>query len=184
MEETLESMMRAYAAGDRLAFARLFERTRAGIYSFFLRSIRDPRAAEDLMQIAFLKLHAARSSYDPSLPFLPWLFTIANRVRLDEFRRRHRLPPQAGEEALEQIEIEDDPAERVAKAQRDRSIDAALDALPETQRVVLQLRHVEGMSFAEIARVLGAPEGALRVRATRGYEKLRALLREGGSDDT
>ena len=184
MEETLESMMSAYAAGDRLAFTRLFERTRGGVYSFFLRSIRDPRAAEDLMQTTFMKLHAARSSYDPTLPLLPWLFAIANRVRLDEFRRRHRLPPEAGEKALEQLEVDDDPADRIAKAQRARSADAALDALPETQRIVLQLRHVEGMSFAEIAQALGVPEGALRVRATRGYEKLRALLQERGSDET
>ncbi len=182
MEETLESMMTAYAAGDPLAFERLFGRTRGGIYSFFLRSMRDPRAAEDLMQTTFLKLHAARASYDPSLPLLPWLFAIANRVRLDEFRRRHRLPLQAGEEALEQLEVHDDPAERIQLAQQIRSTDAALDALPETQRVVLQLRHVEGMTFAQIAQVLGVPEGALRVRATRGYEKLRTLLRDGGSD--
>jgi RNA polymerase sigma-70 factor (ECF subfamily) len=182
MEETLEAMMRAYAAGDPVAFTRLFERTRGGVYSFFLRSMRDPRAAEDLMQTTFLKLHAARASYDRSLPLLPWLFAIANRVRLDEFRRRHRLPPQAGEEALEQLEVHDDPTDRIQHAEQVRSVDTALDTLPETQRVVLQLRHVEGMTFAQIAQVLQVPEGALRVRATRGYERLRALLHERGAD--
>jgi RNA polymerase sigma-70 factor (ECF subfamily) len=136
------------------------------------------------MQTTFLKLHAARASYDPSLPLLPWLFAIANRVRLDELRRRHRLPPQAGEEALEKLEVDDDPAVRIAHAEQAKSTDAALNALPETQRIVLQLRHVEGMSFAQIAQVLGAPEGALRVRATRAYEKLRTRFREGrGGDD-
>jgi RNA polymerase sigma-70 factor (ECF subfamily) len=109
----------------------------------------------------------------------PWAFAIAARVRLDEFRKRKRLAEDGDEEALARAD-----ETRAAEARDDGAIDGdtaeavrrAVDALPESQRVVIHLNRFEGMTFAEIARVLGTTEGAVKLRAFRAYAALREAL--------
>jgi RNA polymerase sigma-70 factor (ECF subfamily) len=179
---TEESLMAAYAAGDREAFARLFARLAPAVHGFFMRSFGNAAVADDLLQTTFLKVHRARGDYDPRLPLRPWLFTIAARVRVDELRRRYALPETASEEELARA----DEAQSVARAgegeteRGDRAavVRAALARLPESQRAVVHLHRYEGMTFPEIARVLGTTEGAVKLRAFRAYERLRDELRD------
>lgn len=175
--------MRAYVAGDRAAFARLFERLAPSVHAFFFRSMRSRTTAEDLLQTTFLKLHRARDRWRPDQPVRPWLFTIAARVRQDALRRTRGLAEAAGEDEIAAAEAAADPglaapdpeAAQLLQARADR-VRGALDALPEAQRTVIHLHRYEGLTFAEIARVLGTTEGAVKLRAFRGYEKLRASL--------
>lgn len=173
--------MAAYAAGDRTAFERLFAGLAPSVHAFFLRSFRDRTVADELMQETFLKLHRGRGSYRTDLPLRPWLFTIAAHVRRDELRRRYRIKESCDEEALERAEAEQG-VEVARRSERDAASDvmtevrAALDRLPESQRVVVQLHRYEGMTFGEIAGVLGVQEGAVRARAFRAYEQLRSEL--------
>jgi RNA polymerase sigma-70 factor (ECF subfamily) len=137
--------------------------------------------ADDLLQTTFLKLHRARTSYRPELPARPWVFTIAAGVRRDELRRRYRLPPHVAEEEWELVEATlgptlDQAEEDSGKEVRD-TVRAALDRLPESQRVVVHLHRYEGMTFEEIARVLSTTPGGVRARACRAYERLREELR-------
>ncbi|HVU00538.1 MAG TPA: sigma-70 family RNA polymerase sigma factor [Polyangiaceae bacterium] len=177
--ESEESLMAAYGAGDRRAFARLFVRVAPKLHRFFARAFRDEAAADELMQTTFLKLHHARHSYRPEMPFAPWLFTIAVHVRRDEWRRRFRLPETAGEEAIAladqkaAVERADDHARHEDRAS---AVRAAVAALPEVQRVVLQLHQYEGMSYPEIAVAIGSTPGAIRQQAFRAYEALRKNL--------
>jgi len=171
--------MAAYVAGDRRAFARLFAGAAPRVHAFFLRAFRDQVTADELMQTTFLKLHRARDSYRPDLPFAPWLFTIALHVRRDEWRRRFRLPRTAGEEA---IAIADQKAALERADDDARSEDRASDVrvavadLPEVQRVILQLHQYEDMSYPEIAEALGTTSGAVRQHAFRAYATLRKRL--------
>src|SRR5512142_3009128 len=89
-EPSDESLMQAYADGDERAFERLFERLNARVHGFFLRAFRSQGVADDLMQETFLRLHRARRDYQSHLPLNPWLFSIAARVRIDEWVRRGR----------------------------------------------------------------------------------------------
>src|SRR5437899_9403269 len=100
MGPTDEELMSAYVAGDARAFERLFARLAPRVHGFFLRSFRDSAVADDLLQVTFMKLHKARERYDRTLKVAPWLFAVAARVRLDELRKRPRLPEDADEEAL------------------------------------------------------------------------------------
>jgi RNA polymerase sigma-70 factor (ECF subfamily) len=176
MGPTDEELMSAYAAGDARAFETLFARLAPRVHGFFLRSFRDEGVADDLLQVTFMKVHRARGQFRPELRLLPWLFAIASRVRLDELRRRLRLPEDASEEA---IALADERAPRDPPADGDvrDAVRAALDALPESQRTVIQLHRYEGMTFAEIARALGTTPGAAKLRAFRGYETLRQRLK-------
>jgi len=95
-----EDLMSAWVAGDARAFEKLFARFAPRVHGFFLRSFRDPGVADDLLQVTFMKVHRGRSQYRKELKLAPWLFAIAARVRLDELRRRLRMPEDADEEAL------------------------------------------------------------------------------------
>ncbi len=178
---TEERLMAQYVGGDEVAFRQLFVLLAPKLRAFFLRSFIEPALAEDLTQTTFLKLHRARDSYSPDRPLKPWLFTIAAGVRRDELRRRYRLPPHVGEIELEQAELQrpDDrtpPIESNAKNEIE-AVRAAIDGLPESQRAVLHLHLHEALTFEEIAQVLGTSPGAVRVRASRAYERLRKSLR-------
>lgn len=170
--------MARYAAGDAAAFRRLFAMVGPTIRAFFLRSFRDPAVADDLLQTTFLKLHRARSSYRPELPVRPWLFTIAARVRRDEFRRRYRLPPHVGEDDWERFEVQMQEERKETNGESDlaETVRAAIDRLPEAQRAVVYLHRYEGLTFEEIAAVLSTTPGAARTRASRAYDALRKEL--------
>ena len=171
--------MAAYVAGDQRAFARLFARVAPKVHAFFLRSFRDESVADELMQTTFLRVHRARTSYRPELPLRPWLFTIAAHIRRDEWRRRYRVPESGGEEALfaaDQAAAVSAARDREAAQDRYSDVLAALDALPEMHRTILQLHRYEGMTYVEIAKVLGSTPGAVRQHAFRAYENLRRML--------
>ncbi len=133
--------------------------------------------ADDLMQITFLKVHRSRHTYRPGLALRPWLFTIAARVRIDALRSHYRLVEEWDEEKIARAEAAA-AVEQVSADSGDvrERVRAAIDALPETQRVVIQLHRYEGLSFAEIASILASTEGAIRIRAFRAYGALRVAL--------
>jgi RNA polymerase sigma-70 factor, ECF subfamily len=174
-----ETLMAAYVAGDRRAFEQLFARLAPRIHRFFRRSFRAEATADDLLQTTFLKLHKARDTYKPDMRVAPWAFAIAARVRLDEFRKRQRLAEDGDEEALARAD-EARAADRLDEGAIDGdtadAVRRAVDALPESQRVVVHLNRFEDMTFAEIARVLGTTEGAIKLRAFRAYGALRQAL--------
>jgi RNA polymerase sigma-70 factor (ECF subfamily) len=181
--ESDEALMAAYVAGDRRAFERLFARLAPRVHGFFVRSFGDRVLADELLQMTFLKLHQARATYRPEARVRPWVFAIAANVRSDELRRRYRKSEALDEEKLERA----DEARALAQArerdadddlsERAEAVRAALSRLPESQRVVVVMHRYEGLTFGEIAKAVGASEGAVRVRAFRAYEALREELK-------
>ena len=170
--------MAASVDGDRRSFAALFRRWAPRIHGFFLRVLGEPAAADDLLQITFLNVHRARRSFRPLLSLRGWLFSIAAHALQDELRRRkrHPLAPEEQQEAVVDTVAAEDESVSLESRQRALTVRAALERLPESQRAVLHLHRFEQMSFAEIARVLGTTEGAVKLRAFRAYERLRREL--------
>jgi len=180
--ESNEALMVSYVQGNAKAFDGLFARLAPPVHGFFLRCFGSRAVADDLMQLTFLKFHRSRADYNPELPVKPWLFAIASRVRLDELRRRYRVADTASEEEL--VRLADERESTASNAETDlarsdvqKAVLSALERLPESQRVVIQLHRFEGMKFAEIAEVLGTTPTAVKLRAFRGYEQLRQELR-------
>ncbi len=174
--------MDAYCAGDASAFERLFAALAPRVHGFFMKSFRNEALADDLTQATFMKLHKARADYHRTEPLRPWLFCIAARVRIDEFRRVKRLGEDFNEEALARADEEhaaDHPPTSEARLLADETatqVRDALSELPESQKVIVHLHRYEDMTFVEIARVLGTTEGAVKLRAFRAYERLRKQL--------
>jgi RNA polymerase sigma-70 factor, ECF subfamily len=173
-----QKLMARYAEGDGDAFRQLFALLAPKVRAFFLRSFIDPHVADDLTQTTFLKLHRARATYSADRPLAPWVFTIAASVRRDELRRRYRLPPHVGDAELEKI-VSRQTRERTPNpepADEIEAVRAAIQRLPESQRTVLHLHCNEELTFEQIAQRLQTSPGAVRVRASRAYERLRQVL--------
>jgi RNA polymerase sigma-70 factor (ECF subfamily) len=169
--------MATYVAGNRAAFVQLFERWGPRLRQMFLRQGMRADEAEDLVQQTFLHLHRARADFRAGSTLRPWLYTIALNLRRQALRRRGRKPevgldPDAGEPPAPHA----DPDAGLVGAQ----VRAALARLPEAQREVIVLHWFEGLSFREVAAVLGATATAVKVRAHRGYTRLRAELEAVG----
>lgn len=170
-----DALMEAYAAGDAKSFERLFGALAPSLNAFFQRSAARA-AASDLVQTTFLKLHAARRSWRRGERLRPWLFTIAARVRADWLRRHGREDAELDEGGEADPDPRADPGGAAVARERADRVRLALDALPEAQRVVVHLHRFEELSFPEIARILGISEGAAKLRAFRGYARLRESL--------
>lgn len=189
-----DQLMALYAGGDFLAFRRLFEHVAPWLRAFFRRSFSDRSVADDLTQATFLRLHGARASYQAGRPLRPWLYSIALGVRRDELRRRQRQPRQVDSGALDNLGVggghdgHDGHEDATATSEltfsyappagdHSEAVREAIRSLPESQRVVIQLHQFEGLTFDKIAERLGTTPGAVRVRASRAYERLRDDLR-------
>lgn len=146
---------------------------------------RDHALAEELLQQTFLKLHQARASYIAGADPLPWLYAIAHRTCLDALRRGLRAPVTVTGQLGELPARIDGGSETSRATYGEHTIDAvlrALDRLPEALRSAVVLTKIEGNSIEETAAILGATPSAVKLRAHRGYVKLRELLREHGAE--
>lgn len=168
--------MAAYVAGDRDAFAQLFSRWAPRLRQLFSRSGARADEAADLVQQTFLQLHRARSDFAPGSALRPWLYTIALNLRRQQLRRAGRKPESALPDEGAIVDGGAGPDAPLAG----RQLRAALDQLPEAQREVIVLHWFEGLSFREIAEVVGGTQTAVKVRAHRGYTRLRELLARAG----
>ncbi len=163
--------MDAYVAGDRSAFARLFERYASTIRGLLGRRIKSAALVEDLVQQTFLQMHRARFDFKPGSKVRPWLFTIAMNLARSHLRRDQRSPFSESEHegASEPTQLRD---------QERKEMRRLLASLPAAQREVIVLYWFEGLSFPEISEQLGASVSAVKVRAHRGYNALRAKIEE------
>jgi RNA polymerase sigma-70 factor, ECF subfamily len=184
-----EALMQRIARNDTAAFDALFLRHRRAVFSFTLRMVGDGPAAEDLAQECFLRVWRARERYRPTAAFRTWLFTIARRLALDELKRRETHPVVFATDTAEDEEctgtIEPyagmdaaNPQEIVMGRELARVLDRALRELPEEFREAAVLRDVEGLSYDEIAAILGCPLGTVKSRLNSARKRLQAVAQE------
>jgi RNA polymerase sigma-70 factor (ECF subfamily) len=166
--------IRAAQSGDRSAFAQLVDRYWDRLYRWLYHLTRDRHTAEDLTQETFLKTLAAIRSFRPGSNFRAWVFRIGhnnfvNQKRSDR-RTKHPLPDDAaGLESSGPVHAAEDreALELVAKA---------VTELPSDFRAALLLRVEEGLSFREVAKVLGTTEETARWRVFKARQKLMKVL--------
>lgn len=192
--EGLADLMERYLDGDDRAFTQLYERLSPLVRSQIRSKISNAATAEDLLQATFMKAHGARERFaapegaSPDRAVAVWYSTIARNATIDHLRRVYRERAvkldTAGEDTVELLESQRDPlpnSEAIAiEQERQVSLAArirqALAGLPPSQREVVTMHKLDGMSMAEISEQLGVREGTLRVRAHRGYKALAGML--------
>jgi RNA polymerase sigma-70 factor (ECF subfamily) len=172
-----------YSSVDvRAEIETLFSRHHAEIYAYLARMVREPELAADLAQDTFVKAYRAFDSLEDPAHARAWLYQIAHRVALDEFRRRKivRFLPWTGESRGAAPS-----AEHLALEGRfSGDMERALRKIPERQRSALLLAELHDLTGLELAAALGVSHVAARALLTRARESLRqALAAERAADE-
>ena len=172
-QESDDALMARFCRGDEAAFGVLYDRYAPQLETFLRRLVRDQTLAEDLLQTTFLSFVRARGRYVARAGLRAWIFSIAANAGRDALRRRGARREDVLGPEREQIRSEAAPMSDPPLA---RAIEAALRQLPEDQREAVLLHKMHGLSFPEVASALGTTVGAAKVRAHRGYQRLKLLL--------
>jgi RNA polymerase sigma-70 factor (ECF subfamily) len=172
---TDEALVRRCQSGDEAAFDELVERHRTRIYGLVCRLV-GPIEAEDLAQDVFVAAYKSMQSFRGEAAFGTWLYRIAVHTCSHHLRRKRP-------EALELDEMEPDdrregnPEARAMQRELQGMVRQAIDSLPYKLRLVILLRDVHGMSYEEIASVVGCPIGTVRSRLHYATQRLEVQLR-------
>src|SRR5262245_46164464 len=180
-----DAAMERYAAGDDASFEALYDALAGRLYAYLRRHVPDPHGCDDLLQETFLRMHKARGTFVTGAAVLPWAFAIARRLVLDRVRRDRRAPPGTGDldpEPGSPAGDTDRPEQVVEAREAARRLARALARLPDSQRNAFELLKQDGLTLAEAAEVLGVTVTAVKLRAHRAYESIRAALGEDAAE--
>lgn len=165
--------------GDREAYAAVLVFATTAVRRFVRGKWGNPVWLDDAVQETLMSVHRARHTYDGTRPFLPWLYAIAQNRMIDVARRQRRV--ESREEATDVLPESASPAAEAHGIDVER-VRAALAALPDRQREVIEAMKFRDESVREVAVRLGMSDSAVKVTAHRGYKTLRKLLGGGDSE--
>lgn len=184
---TDEVLLEKYNAGDPRALEMLLDRYERPLYNFLARQVRDPERARDLLQEVLLRLVQKADGFRGQSSVRTWLYRIARNLCIDHARRQvHRrhasLDADRGEGSGKHslydrvADVEVGAENRVADRELAIRIEAAVEALPDEQREVFLMRHVQNLAFKEIADIVGIPENTAKSRMRYALERLQQTL--------
>jgi RNA polymerase sigma-70 factor (ECF subfamily) len=170
--------MARYANGETRAFGDVYDELAPNLYHYLKRLTRNDATAEDLLQQTFLRMHDARGRFEPGAEAEPWAFAIARRLFIDWYRRHH-VVVATGFLDDDMLPTSDPDAEAIVHGyQLAERLERALNALPTQHREAFLLVREHGLSLSQAAEVLGVTQLAVKMRAHRAYEGLRAVFAE------
>ncbi len=172
-------LMARLAAGEQSAVELLFARWEGPLFGYFHRLGCHPSWLEDLVEETLVTLYRRRARYDPARPFPPWLYGIARLVWKDHLRHRGRdlYYSTTSLEAVEEAPTPDaDALGTAVRHEEGELIRSAIQRLPAEQRETFVLRHYQGLTYEEIARVVGAPLGTIKWRIHQAVRRLEAYV--------
>jgi len=174
----LDRLMERYQQADPDAPHALVVALSPALLRFFRSQLASQQQSDDLLQETWMRIHRVRHTYRPGEPVLPWVYAIARRVRIDGYRRERRITVH--EIAMDVLP---EPPTQVEQRGPLPAFGELVAELPDSQREVLTLLKVGGLSLEEVARATSSTVGAVKQMAHRGYQRLRDLLelrRENG----
>lgn len=160
--------------GDSQAFEVLVRRHRARVYRVALRILRDPQDAQDVTQDVFLQVWSSLAGFLGGSEFTTWLYRVVVNRSLTHRQRRRDAVPLTERQQTSAPGTED----MVLARQRARDTAREISALPDDQRAVFVLHHLEGLSYQEVADILHLPEATVRGRLARARRTLLTRLRD------
>jgi RNA polymerase sigma-70 factor (ECF subfamily) len=173
--------MLAVRAGDLDAFETLHNRHQDKVLRFFYGLTGAPHVASDLCQETFVRVWRIRKRYQATSSFAAYLFGVARVVWMEHRRKVARLwkwESPGGLDTLDAATLLTPPDEEAARRETAARIFAALEQLPEEQRIVFVMRTIEGLPLEDIATALDCPVNTVRSRKILAVKRLRFLLQE------
>lgn len=190
MQPSDEKLMQKVKDGDMRSFDVLVRRWEDRLFNLIYKIIGDFEAAKDIRQEVFLRIYQSAWRYRPHNHFKAWLYRIAVNCSINELRKRERHSilsidvsyqhDDGQEKPLESVLADSNPKPDEALQQSEviEHVQNALRRLSNEQRVVIVLRHYEGLKFHQIASVLDCPVGTVKSRMHHGLERLRMMLKD------
>ena len=173
-------LLSAHCAGDPDAFGELFRRHRDRMWAVALRTTADPEMAADAVQEAFISAFRGAGSFRGEAAVTTWLHRIVVNACLDRLRRSKPVVPLPDAD----LRLLADTHDHHHSVDVRLDIRAALDRLPQTQRMALILVDMHGLSIAEAASIQNVAEGTIKSRCSRGRAAMVPLLALGEPSDT
>lgn len=185
-EDPGELGIRAAIAGGRLGAAVERARTAYGaaIFRLAYRMMKDPVAAEDVVQDTLLRIHRSLATVRIGTSLRAWVMSVAHHCALDELRRRGRRRRRLheGAELPDVVDEGPQPSHTVEDRQRLRLLHECLDTLPRRIRDSIVLHFGQELTFDQVGAILHAKGSTVQVRVNRALPRLRAQLRRRGID--
>jgi len=183
-EETDISLMGLIREGDAKAFELLVARHQRPVYNLALRFLSDSDEAEDIAQEVFIRLYKSAAAYTPDAKFTTYLYTIVRNLCFNLLRsRRQAVIVSLEDEALPELSAKnEDPVERITRQHVGEKVRQAVAKLPVNMRLAVLLSKYHGLSYDEIAGIMGCSVTAIKLRVHRAKailaEELSALKDE------
>jgi len=175
-EQSDEDLVRQCRAGEIKSFDMLVGRHQRTIFNLALRMVRDSDEAADIAQSVFVKAFENLGKFDPQFRFYSWLYRIAVNESLNALEQKKRFEGLEGiDPAADAAEEQDDEALRIEKRIQD-----GLMMLKVDQRAVIVLKHMQGLSYREIAQVLDLSEKTVKSRLFSARQLLKDILKKKG----
>jgi len=171
-------LMYRVAAGDESALTSLIDKWKNPLVNFFYRSIHSQAEAEDLTQTVFIKLYRAAERYEARAKFSTFLFHIARRVLLNEYRRQKRKPMHYEDPHDLRNDAVSDPEQERRQRELEEAFQQAITQLPEKHRTALLLFKQQQLSYQQIAETMKASENAVKTWIFRARTQLKELLQD------
>lgn len=170
-------VIEACQQGDRDAFQLLFETYKDKVFSIAVYSIGGDRAvADDVTQQIFLKLFTAIKQFRGESEFTTWLYRLVVNACLDERRRRKRWLPWGETVPLKSSGDVRSQEKQFARLELSEAVQTAIAELKPSFRLPILLKYIEGLSYEEIATVMGCSKGTVASRLNRGHSQLAKRL--------
>jgi RNA polymerase sigma-70 factor (ECF subfamily) len=170
-------VIEACQQGDRAAFQLLFETYKDRVFSIAVYSSGGDRAvADDVTQQIFLKLFTAIRQFRGESEFTTWLYRLVVNACFDERRRRRRLLPWGDTVATKNPSEKKPQEKQYARLEVAEAVRAAIGELKPKFRLPILLKYIEGLSYEEIATVMGCSKGTVASRLNRGHSQLAKRL--------
>jgi RNA polymerase sigma-70 factor (ECF subfamily) len=188
MAWTDEELVARSRGGDAESFNQLVVRWERPIYALAYRVIGREEDARDVCQETFLRAFRALGGFKGQAKFSSWLYRIALNLCRDWIRRQRRTPVAEAPEGVDLLDLAAEQApsesveELVARRELGRAVAKAMAALPEDQRTAIILKEYHGLTFQEIADLLGCPLSTVKTRLYQGLTVLRRQLERAGVD--
>lgn len=164
-----------YSEGDQYAFDCLFDRHQKPVRAFLMKYTKSTSKTDDILQETFIKASLKRDTYNASLPFAPWIITIAYRTFIDQQRTSKSDTQLEFKEEYMGQNYAPSPEDTIIQIQKVNKLSSIIDNLSDKYREPFKLRFLDDLSYEEISEKLKIPMGTVKTRINRARNQVIEL---------
>ena len=166
------ALVAAFQRGDEGAFDAIFHRHKRGVYNLAYRTV-GAELVEDVMQEAFVQVYKSLGRFRPTGSFRSWVYRITLNVCRDSKRWHDRRPAVPYDDKTDLIADQLNLVETVLDRWTYQQVEDAIQALPQDERVAVELHYLQGLSYRELSEVFDCPTGTIKARIHHAINRLR-----------